>query len=172
MRSFNNQPLRSINEITKPTLNDDKKKSNDIDSLSFKIEGFNRNSNDNDTLNIGTGKKDNELLKFSSNYKLQREIKMSGSFGQAKIFVTVDKDSLGETLLSLCRRVQNDFKKYPNIIICIYSNDEIGNKLAKGFSNNVNLIEKSRSWLAMYSFNKVEGEYFDSEPGEYLGVRK
>ena len=33
----------------------------------------------------------------------------------------------------------------------------------------VSVAEQKRSWLAMYSYNSVEGEYFDDNPGGYLG---
>ena len=55
-------------------------------------------------------------------------------------------------------------------MICLYANNSIGKNLAKGDDENISLNEKKRYWLAMYSYNPVEGEYFDNNPSDYLGV--
>ena len=34
----------------------------------------------------------------------------------------------------------------------------------------VSVEEQKQSWLAMYTYNSVEGEYFDDNPSGYLGV--
>ena len=57
-----------------------------------------------------------------------------------------------------------------NIIICIYADNTVGNDLAMGFKSKHSIIEQSRVWLAMYSYNMVEGKYFDDNPGGYLGA--
>ena len=59
------------------------------------------------------------------------------------------------------------YKQYKNIIICIYNSSEDGMAIAKGVQNRV-YENKSKVWLALYSFNPVEGEYFDSNPGSYM----
>ena len=40
--------------------------------------------------------------------------------------------------------------------------------LFKGLGKNPKL-EKD-AWLAMYTYNSVEGEYFDDDPSGYLGI--
>ena len=42
--------------------------------------------------------------------------------------------------------------------------------IAKGMDADVNNNQKKKAWLAMYSFNAVEGEYFDNNPSGYLGI--
>ena len=39
-----------------------------------------------------------------------------------------------------------------------------------GNDENVSVEEQKQSWLAMYTYNSVEGEYFDDNPNGYLGV--
>ena len=41
--------------------------------------------------------------------------------------------------------------------------------LAKGNDETVSIKEQKRSWLAMYTYNSVEGAYFDDNPSIYLG---
>ena len=40
-----------------------------------------------------------------------------------------------------------------------------------GKKDNVSVQDKKRFWLAMYTYNPVEGEYFDGYPSGYLGFR-
>ena len=59
-----------------------------------------------------------------------------------------------------------DNSDFSNIIICVYSNTEEGISLAKGLTkSNPNT---RNSWMAMYSYNSVEGEYFDDNPSGYF----
>ena len=44
------------------------------------------------------------------------------------------------------------------IISCTGNSDKIGTKMIQ------------EAWLAMYTFNSVEGEYFDENPTQYLSV--
>ena len=62
------------------------------------------------------------------------------------------------------------FTNFANIIICLYANNKIGQKLAKGDDKSVSIEDQKRFWLAMYTYNSVEGKYFDSDPGSFLGV--
>ena len=36
-------------------------------------------------------------------------------------------------------------------------------------ASNISIEEKKQSWLAMYTFNVVEGGYFDDNPSRHLG---
>ena len=44
-----------------------------------------------------------------------------------------------------------------------------GRKIAQGKSEFKRTEGYKRYWLAMYTYNSVEGEYFDSNPSGYLG---
>ena len=52
----------------------------------------------------------------------------------------------------------------------MYASGDIGEKLANGDLSDISSAIINNVWLAMYSYNSVEGEYFDSNPGEYLGL--
>ena len=41
--------------------------------------------------------------------------------------------------------------------------------MAKNGLSEISANQKISAWIALYSFNKVEGEYFDDKPTEYLG---
>ena len=60
--------------------------------------------------------------------------------------------------------------EFSNIVICLYSDTEIGRELALGIDNQISKQEHIKAWLAMYTYNPVEGPYFDENPGGYLGA--
>ena len=65
--------------------------------------------------------------------------------------------------------------KYPhnsikNILICIYADNDYGNAMANDNNFQINSEKHKKAWLAMYSYNEVEGEYFDDNPTRYIGV--
>ena len=117
-------------------------------------------------LTIPNPKKQIEVL---SKHTIVRVEQLSNSFDQGKIFVTVDTNLTSDQKLFLCQNIAKRHKEFSNVIICLYSNDLPGESLAKGNEEMVNVEEKRNSWLAMYSNNSVEGEYFDDNPGMYLG---
>ena len=102
-------------------------------------------------------------------YKLERVLRLSDAFKQGKIFITVNKNSKREEILLLCEKITREFSEFSNIVICVYSNSEVGKRLANGKDFDISNKEKKESWLAMYSYNPVEGAYFDDKPGGYLG---
>ena len=102
-------------------------------------------------------------------YKIQRLERLSGSFDQGKIYITVDKNSKSKDLQFLCETVMKDYSEFSNIVICLYSSDSTGIKLANGNDKMVNIEGKVESWLAMYTYNVVEGAYFNDNPTGYLG---
>ena len=102
-------------------------------------------------------------------YVIERVEKLSGSFEQGKLYVSIDENSSSESQLLLCNNLKDRFEEFSNIVICLYANNSIGKNLAKGDDENISLNEKKRYWLAMYSYNDVEGEYFDDNPSGYLG---
>tara|TARA_B100001250_G_scaffold256647_1_gene220964 strand:+ start:12524 stop:13345 length:822 start_codon:yes stop_codon:yes gene_type:complete len=107
------------------------------------------------------------------NVKFEYEIKkvdlIDGSFKQGKIHVVVNEKYGDEHMVELCKMIKNHHSEFSNIIICVYFNSESGIELSMGKGNSLTAKEISDSWLAMYSFNNVEGEYFDNSPAVYLG---
>ena len=102
-------------------------------------------------------------------YTIERVDRLSGAFKQGKIFVTLNENSSNESQLLLCNKIANRFSEFSNIIICLYTNDIAGKALAQGNDETISVEERKRSWLAMYTYNIVEGEYFDDNPSDYLG---
>ena len=96
--------------------------------------------------------------------------RLSSAFKQGKVYVTVDQSSSIESMRLLCAKIKKDYKEFSNIIICLYADNPSGNALASGTKYKLGTKEQSKAWLAMYSYNTVEGEYFDDNPGGYLGA--
>jgi len=96
--------------------------------------------------------------------------RLSSSFKQGKVYVTVDQSSSIENMRMLCAKIKKDYKEFSNIIICLYADNPSGNALANGSKYKLGTKEQSKDWLVMYSYNIVEGEYFDDNPGRYLGA--
>jgi len=103
------------------------------------------------------------------NYAIQKIDRLSGTFDQAKIYVTVDKDYNESNLKNVCKDIKNKHSEFSNIIICVYLKTESGLEIIKNQDRGINSIDQKNAWLAMYSYNEVEGEYYDSDPGRYLG---
>ena len=102
-------------------------------------------------------------------YNIERIDRLSGAFNQGKLYVTLNKNSSKESQLLLCKRLAKRFDEFSNLVICLYANNHAGKALAKGNEGIVSVKEKKVYWLAMYSYNSVEGEYFDDNPSGYLG---
>lgn len=118
---------------------------------------------------VETGSKD-IVLKIP-NYKIERVDKLSNLFEQGKIHVTIDKDSTSEIQQRiLCEEILNSHSEFSNVIICLYANNKAGKYLANGHDDSVSIEDKKNVWLAMYTYNSVEGAYFDNNPTGYLGI--
>jgi len=103
-----------------------------------------------------------------ANHRIERVEKIAGAFNQIKIYAITDieSDSLGLKLL--CKKILQGYDDFDSIIICLYKDNTAGNNLAKGNNELVSLIEQKEAWLSMYTYNSVEGEYFDHNPTSYL----
>lgn len=103
-------------------------------------------------------------------YEIERVEEVSKAFGQIKIFATVKGNQSKGNLELLCKYLTEEYSSYSNILICLYTSDSIGKKLAIGNSDKIGTKMIQEAWLAMYTFNSVEGEYFDENPTQYLSV--
>ena len=122
-----------------------------------------------ETTNDQKSKLEQEALKDSIVYKIHRTERLSGVFEQGKIYATVSEPISSDQLFNTCVRIKSRYKQYQNIIICLYKENEIGIEMAKNGLSEISANQKISAWIALYSFNKVEGEYFDDKPTEYLG---
>lgn len=107
----------------------------------------------------------NEIPKFV----VYQEQNLSKIFEQGEINVLVNSDSNDDEILLLCRHLRKKYKQFSNLIICIYSDNEIGKDLAGGNKEQIRSDLIQKNWLAMYSYNSVEGEFFNNNPASYLG---
>ena len=103
-------------------------------------------------------------------YTVERVDRLSGAFEQGKVYVTINKNSSNDSQRLLCENLTKRFSEFSNIVICLYANSQAGKDLARGNDETVSVEEQKRSWLAMYTYNSVEGEYFDDNPSGYLGI--
>ena len=104
-------------------------------------------------------------------FNIERIDTLSGGFKLGKVYVTIDVSTSKESQKILCQKLLERFNDFSNIIICLYANNEAGKNLANGKDELVSIEDQKRYWLAMYSYNSVEGEYFDDKPSSYLGVK-
>ena len=102
------------------------------------------------------------------NYEILRIEQLSQAFDQGKLFVVTDSLTEANVLRKLCVKISEDYSNFENIVICIYSDDKIGRKIALGNTDDFTFVEKRKSWLVMYTYNPVEGPFFDDNPSEYL----
>ena len=103
-------------------------------------------------------------------HKVVRVDRLSGAFDQGKVYVTVAKKASPASLRLLCKKLTDQHKEFSNIVICIYDSSPAGQELAKGTESKYNTEAHKKAWLAMYSYNPVEGDYFDNNPGGYMGA--
>ncbi|MBI87000.1 MAG: hypothetical protein CMG63_02850 [Candidatus Marinimicrobia bacterium] len=108
---------------------------------------------------------DNNLL---PEYNIHKIDKLSGSFSQAKIFITVSSKTTSDMLLRICESVMKENINYSNLVICLYAESKIGREIARSSGNQILTNDSPKSWLAMYTYNSVEGAYFDDNPSQYM----
>lgn len=102
-------------------------------------------------------------------YTIERIEYLSSAFKQVRIFLTIDEKSNGNSLRALCREIAKNHSEYSNILICLYKDSFVGKKLANGDSSfEINDNQEYDAWIAMYTYNDVEGEYFDDKPTSHL----
>jgi len=103
-------------------------------------------------------------------YTVERVDRLSGAFEQGKVYVTINENSSNDSQRLLCEDLTKRYSEFSNIVICLYANNRAGKDLARGNDETVSVEEQKQSWLAMYTYNSVEGEYFDDNPSGYLGI--
>ena len=104
-------------------------------------------------------------------YEIIRLERFPDSFNLGKIYIAIDKKTNKKNQLALCQKLQKKFNEFSNVVICLYSNNLAGRELARGNFETISAEEQKTNWLALYTFNSVEGEYFDEFPNSYLGFQ-
>ena len=103
-------------------------------------------------------------------YTVERVDVLSSAFDQGKVYVTINENTSNESQRLLCKNLARRYNEFSNIVICLYANNRAGKDLANGNNETVSIEEQKRFWLGMYTYNSVEGEYFDDNPSGYLGI--
>jgi len=107
---------------------------------------------------------------FNIDYSIQRIDRSSKQFQLGKIFITISPNSTVESRLNLCKKIVEDYSEFTNIVICLYSDNKEGKSLANGENDNFINHSQTELWLGMYTYNPVEGEYFDENPNKYQSM--
>ena len=103
-------------------------------------------------------------------YEIIRTERLPNSFNQIKVYATVDSIFTSDGMLFLCEKLKEEYIEFTSIIICLYANNKDGIEMAKNNNAKISKHLKKKNWLAMYTYNPVEGKYFDDNPGLYLGL--
>jgi len=111
-----------------------------------------------------------KVLNVVPSFSIIKVQTFSAVFDQAKISITVNDTSNSNLLKLICKQITEEYSQYSNLVICLFSNSDIGNDLASGKLSRISTEEHRDAWLGMYTYNPVEGAYFDDKPGGYLGA--
>jgi len=129
------------------------------------------NSPDNSQTKTKDLKEIHNIIKtIIPSYKIERMETLSEAFEQAKFFILVASQTSSESLLSICKKITKEHSQFSNIVICLYSDSIVGRQLAQGNEFSIGAKDYKSAWLAMYTYNPVEGEYFDDNPSQHLGA--
>ena len=119
---------------------------------------------------------DNEKINLHKIQKLEYTIErvegLKSAFKLGKIYATTDANTDNSGLLNICKIIASDYKEFSNIIISLYLNDPACKDLASGEKKETSPNEVRECWVGMYTYNTVEGEYFDNNPAKYLSSSK
>lgn len=117
-----------------------------------------------DNINFKTQKDSSVNKIIIPNYTVISKEQLSGVFNQGKINIIIDTYDKNINLEPLCKKIANENQEYANVVICVYDNSEIGREIALGIKSNFSEKDLKNAWLAMYSYNDVEGPYFNNDP--------
>ncbi len=135
----------------------------------------------NETSADSNAKLDTKLIKDTSSLKEKASIqipkysiesikRLSGAFDQGEIQISIVGEYNSESLLNLCNMIKDKHKEFSNLLICVYDSSGNGIKMAKNRGDDLTTKEIQKIWLAMYTYNSVEGVYFNDNPSGYLGA--
>ena len=86
------------------------------------------------------------------------------SLSQVKLNVLISNNPGEDSIRELCEKLKDNYNEFTNIVICFYADNQDGIALSRGDTQARGHLE---SWLAMYTFNPVEGSLFNPFPTEY-----
>ena len=86
------------------------------------------------------------------------------SISQVKLNVLISNNHGQDSVKELCEILRKKHNEFTNIIICFYADNQDGIALSSGETQTRGHLE---SWIAMYTYNPVEGSLFNPSPTEY-----
>tara|TARA_Y100001980_G_C14552406_1_gene336596 strand:+ start:381 stop:1199 length:819 start_codon:yes stop_codon:yes gene_type:complete len=101
-------------------------------------------------------------------FEIMRIEEISGGFNQIKIFAVIKSQNNAKALNRLSEKLVEQYSQFQNVLICYYKDTSIGRSIALGNTKNFLHEDQNDSWLAMVTFNPIEGWYLDHNPGEYF----
>lgn len=123
---------------------------------------------------VSESKKPSEIMVGKSivsdhiiDYEIIKIVQKPGLFKQGKVNISIEKKANQMEREQLCRKIAADHPQFKNIIICLYSSDKIGRELASNSGGRLLSEEQKDSWLGMFTYNPIEGSYFDMTPAKY-----
>ena len=161
-----NTPISIISPLDENHKKDVPKNKSSLTDNYFLAESIKKKDVVNPIIKETIANKKNNSLR----YTVERIDRPYGASELGKIYVTIDNNLSKNNQMLICKKILDQHPKFLNIIICLYTNTNAGIALAKGSDEMVTIQDQKKSWLAMYTFNPVEGEYFDDNPSGYLGT--
>tara|TARA_B110000003_G_C16553624_1_gene497612 strand:+ start:29 stop:772 length:744 start_codon:yes stop_codon:yes gene_type:complete len=110
---------------------------------------------------------DSALNEAIPDFIIERVDQSFGAFKQIKVYATLNDNTNDVIQNKICQIIAHQFKEFPNIIICLYSDNPNGKKMANGYEDALSSDVRKTSWLAFYTKNPVEGDYFDANPNGF-----
>ena len=93
---------------------------------------------------------------------------LNSDFNQGKVIILIGERYNYNGLKALCENIKDKFFNFENIIICLFMKVESDGALANTLSLKKDIDYAKRNWVAMYTYNPVEGVYFDEKPTDFL----
>ena len=154
--SADNQNIKNLNniDITNKIKND---------AVSVEMKGLKTKVEENLNFDVAGS---NSIYPEYTIHKIET---ISENFSQGRIFITIKEGVSSDIMLEVCEKIKSQYTQYSNIVICIFSETSIGVGIANGNYVIESTQEYNNAWLAMYTFNSIEGAYFDDDPSRYLG---
>jgi hypothetical protein len=102
-------------------------------------------------------------------YKILKVENISKAFNQCRIFASIQEPYEKRELEYLCDKIRLDFRQFSNIVICLFSDFENNHEIEIHSLTEFNESLIQKTWLAFYTYNPVEGSFFEENPGKYTG---
>jgi len=104
-----------------------------------------------------------------SDYSIVSNVLVSGAFDQGQVSIFLKGTFTSYAIEKLCKEIQKDNSQYSNITICVYDAKAFTNDSTSNLKQNFTNEKLDKHWIALFTYNEVEGYFFDDNPSGYLG---